>query len=635
MTETEPLNPELFALLVQRMLASVSPYRWLLHAESFTLFTDVGFALPLANLYELYVTTESPENLSELQKQLQEFLTPGDRNSGSEVLSALFPYLRSHISLVRDNDRLATNSSPDLGDELVLLPYADVLGVGLVIENGGTPFQVRYSDLDRLGLSVEVAIEIAVENLMRKSVEPFRVVQAGFYVSSWRDSYDGARLLLPDLFANLQVDGEIVAMAPTPDTVLVTGSKDVEGISLLTSLGGNLVKDRYGVFALPMVLRNGVWESFEVPESDPVFNTVNSFRLSVYNLTYCDQERFLVQKRVDRQGMFACPFLTERDKWNGYQFSKTNIVDGRINSFPECDIVEFYRFNTEGTRDCVARAPFTTVVEQLGNSLSEDRTFLPVRWRLKDFPKRSELAALGMMVAGRGLLNPRQKTETERVNEPLEGKVSMPIPAGARLMPRVEEVNVKVKEKDTVLEFFVDETSDSLKDFYLQRLNVRSVIQVPTEQGNYLVVEALGAAWSREAWLRLNPVEDEATLKLIIRTNFKSLEIRNAFKKQGELLQPFEQVFGISLLVDMKPVGALVISKDNASQGFTSSDPPEKVLKFFRIQLGVQRTTYTVADQDRPHLLINMDAGLVVAVNPEKARGGTQCSITKLLEGAV
>ncbi|MBX9694277.1 MAG: hypothetical protein K2Z81_17970, partial [Cyanobacteria bacterium] len=571
MPETDTITPEVFALLVQRMLASVSPYRWLLHSESFTLFTNVGadqYALRLAGMYEKFVATEGPESLFELQKQLQAFMAPGERHPATNVLSSILPYMRSHIGLIRDNDRLAADQPPE--DDLVFFPFADVLAVGLVIDSGDKQQQVRYSDLAELGLSVEEAIEIAVENLARRSGDPFRVVQAGFYASPWKDSFDGARLLLPNLFSQLQVDGEIVAMAPYPDTLLVTGSKDFSGLSMLVSLSDKMIKERYAVYALPMVLRNGVWEPFEVGPDDPVFDIIHSFRLSILNLTYCEQERFLVYKRVDKQKIFASPYLLERDKRNGYQYSKTNIVEDRINNFPECDVVEFFRFNTEGTRDCVARAPFSKVIEQLSPLLSEDRSFRPVRWQLSNFPKGSDLAALGMMLPGKGLLDVPPKSEATRTKESLETFVSMPVPAGAHLVTRSDE-----KEKDFILEFAVKESSDALKKIYLQSLNVKEALQAQTDQGDYLIVQSHGALWTREAWFSQDPQDGATVLLLIKRVHFNSAALKTALKKQSDLLRPFEQLFGISLLLDMKPVGTLVITRDNASQGFRIANEPE------------------------------------------------------------
>ncbi|MBX9692062.1 MAG: hypothetical protein K2Z81_06740, partial [Cyanobacteria bacterium] len=273
MPETDTLTPDLFVILVQRLLAAVSSCRWLLHSESFTLFADSDNRqpIPLTNLYQSFVRTGSPANLVDLQKQLRFLLAPPAR---ADALSRLLPFMRSHMSLQRDNFRAASCESHDTEDELVIFPYADVLGVGLVLDIDETPRQMRYSDLDQLGLSAEDAIEIAVENLSRNSTEPFRLVQAGFYASSWKDSYDGARLLLTDKFSKLQVDGEVVAITPTPDTLLVTGSKDISGLHLMMSLSTTLIKEQNAVKALPMVLRDNLWTSFVVPPSDPLFDTV-------------------------------------------------------------------------------------------------------------------------------------------------------------------------------------------------------------------------------------------------------------------------------------------------------------------------------------------------------------------------
>ncbi len=633
MSESDaPPTAEIFAKLVQRLLMPVSPYRWLLHSQSFTLFADTDgnqVALPLSDLFKSYLAAPSHRKLFELQKTLHAYLLPPSRNRLSETLSTLFPCIRSYMALKHDNDRVVANAPPESEDELVLFPYADVLGVGLIVENNGTHHQVCYSDLERLGLSAEEAIEIAVENLSRISLDPFRLVQAGFYASPWKDSHDGARLLLTELFAGLKVEGELVAMTPTSETLLVTGSEDAAGMALMMSLSTTLIKEPNATHALPLVLRDGIWTAYIVSPGDPNFDTVHSYRMNVLNMLYGEQERYLISLKMERPKVFVSPFLLERDKKSGYVFSKTSIVDGAVNSFPECDIIEFYRQNAQGKKYCAARGTFKKVVEQLFLFLIEDRNLRPIRWRIKNFPGRSELDVIGTTPAGKGLWSPAQKTQAEREREALEALVNIPIPGGARLTSSSD-----AKDKESTLEFSVSDSIDALKSFYLQKLNVGNALQVPTEQGEFMIAEAIGAAWAREAWFGPGKERGETALRLIKRVNFNTPAVNNAFIKQTDILRSFEQLFGISLLPKMKPIGALTLSKDNAVQDFSILELPETVIQFFRIQMSGPRTIYNAADQLNPHLVINLGTGLIVAINPERVREGTQFSLSQSLESA-
>ncbi len=617
MPETDMLTVDLFAALVQRLLASGSSNRWLLQSESFTLVSDTSdgqTALPLSELHQSFSASSSPANLLELQKQLRSMLAPPAR---SDVLSNLLPNMRSFVSLQQEN----------VGDEMVIFPYADVLGVGLALEMTGTPRQISYSDLDHMGLSAEEAIEIAVENLSRISMEPFRLVQPGFYASPWKDSYDGARLLLTDLFTNLQVEGDVVAINPTPETLIITGSSDLAGMELLMSLNTILMKESNANTALPLVLRDGMWTSFVVPPTDPSFDAAHTYRMQILNLLYGDQERHLVQK-MGGSNIFVSPFVLDKDRSTGYIFSKTSIEDGYANSFPECDIVEFYKLSTSGKKYCAARAPFSTVVEQL-STLLEDRNLRPKRWGLPSFPQPAELASLSTMSPGRGVWSTQQTDRETREKAEMEAKVRMPIPDDAQLTLTSYD-----EEQGQILEFHIPTTTEELTEFYLTKLKVGNAIAAPTKQGRpVIIVEAVGAASTREARIGPGEVEGESVLKLIKRVNYDTPAVQNVFVKQSDRLLAFEQLFGISLLPQMKAVGSLTLTTENASQRFEAPYLPDVVVQFFRTQMFGPNTVFTAADRVNPHSLVNMDAGLIATISPETTIEGTaSCTLSQALK---
>ncbi|MBX9694185.1 MAG: hypothetical protein K2Z81_17510, partial [Cyanobacteria bacterium] len=344
-------------------------------------------------------------------------------------------------------------------------------------------------------------------------------------------------------------------------------------------------------------------------------------------MLYGEQERYLKQKKMERPVVFISPFVLDKDKSNGVVFSKTTIQDGSVNSFPECDIVEFYRENATGNKKyCAARAPFKKVLEQLFLFLVEERNLRPKRWRLNNFPRRTELDVLGSISAGKGLMTTSPQTKAEREKKEMENIVSMPIPDGARLLSSSD-----ARDKESSFEFALTASVEELKQFYLQTLKVGNAVSALTEQGAFLIVESLGAAWALEAWFGPGKVEGESHLKLIKRVNYNTPAVQNAFIKQSDRLSAFEQLFSVSLPQKMKPRGTLTVTRQNASQTFVSPDLPETIVQFFRIQTSGPRTVYSIADQHNPHTIIDMDTGLIVTVNPETTREGTFCTLSRSL----
>lgn len=589
-------------------------------------------------------------------------------------LSRLFPCMRSYVTFQKANV-----------PELIYFPYADVLSVGLVLDDGQNAHHLKDVELAQLGVSVDEAIDLAVGNLHHISTGHFRTVQAGFYTSPWKDSYDGARLLLTDLFANLDVDGEVVALTPTPDSLFVTGSKDPIGLELLMQIGATLVREPNSILALPLVLRNGLWESFTVPISDPVFDTVNAYRMNVLSQVYETQEglvraspgeyepeqeelpakwelskgkpeltwELVKPKPPKRQKLFISPFILANDKNRGYLYSRTSVMDGCVNLIPECGIVEFFR-RDQGQKTCMARAPFHKVVEVLSNSIELDQTLHPARWRLSSFPDTTQLSALGMAPMTSGYWSLSAHNQTNSSAQPvladappdgffqpdsvtnarpdnsiakLETIVNIPIPDGAILKHKAE-----AKDKESTLEFILPDSVADLKDFYLKNLKVGSAAEVPTEHGMFTIAESLGAACTREAWFGPSKLEGQTLLRLIKRVNFSTPSVHNAFIKQSQSLRSFEELFGISLPENVQPEGDLETTKENTLQNFVTRDTPDTVLQFLRVQMSGPNTVYIPADKENPHVIIKMNSGLIGTVSTEKTPEGTHFSLAKSLK---
>lgn len=583
----------------------------------------------------------------------------------------LFPCLRSFITFQKQKV-----------PELIFFPYADVLSVGLVLDDGENVHHLKDAELEQLGVSVDVAIDVAVGNLHQMSAGSFRTVQAGFYTSPWKDSYDGARLLLTDLFSSLDVDGEIVALTPTTDSLFVTGSNDPIGLELLMQIGSTLVKEQNSVLALPLVLRNGLWEPFSPPITDAIFDTINAYRMNVLSQLYEAQESIVresadnyLPERVEpparwelskgkpeltwelvkpkapkRERLFVSPFILGNDKNRGYLYSRTSVMEGSINLIPECEIVEFFQ-SDQGQKTCLARATFSKVAEVLSNNLVLEKSLHPARWRLNTFPDAAQLTALGIapMTCGQWSLQANSQSDSKSAasyfTDPQPGSpysghgsknqqndsvaelqaiVNIPIPDGALLKHKAE-----AKGKESVLEFFVPNSIAELKDFYLKHLKVGSAAEVPTELGMFTIVENIGAACTREAWFGPSKVDDQTLLRLIKRVNFSTPAVHNAFIKQSQSLRAFEELFGISLPENAQPKDNLQTTAENTLQNFVTKDTPDSVLQFLRIQMSGANTVYIAGDKQNPHVVIKMNTGLIGTVSTDKTPDGTHFSLAK------
>jgi len=133
------------------------------------------------------------------------------------------------------------------GPEFELQPFAGDLVSCFVRDSTDAITNVSLSDLAALGLPPNELRERALSN-MRQAFGPLRqapiqggspvhavVTSAGGIAS---DSYDNARLLLPERWQPLRavVHGDLVAATPARDEAVFTGTEEPRGIDMLTYL---------------------------------------------------------------------------------------------------------------------------------------------------------------------------------------------------------------------------------------------------------------------------------------------------------------------------------------------------------------------------------------------------------------
>src|SRR5262249_14224760 len=125
---------------------------------------------------------------------------------------------------------------------------------------------VAQRDLDRWAVGFDEAYAIALENLRARSVAPLGRAADGVYHSTWSDSYDPARLLLPGTPCPLALDGEPVVALPSWHHLLVTGSRNDTGVEAMIRFGLKVAEEEPKTLsALPLVRRGGVWDELDLP----------------------------------------------------------------------------------------------------------------------------------------------------------------------------------------------------------------------------------------------------------------------------------------------------------------------------------------------------------------------------------
>jgi uncharacterized protein YtpQ (UPF0354 family) len=149
--------------------------------------------------------------------------------------------------------------------EWVHRDLASDLCVLLVDDDGDTLAYVLEESVRKWQVSLEACIGDAIRNL-KKSPWPLEQIGHMFY-SRAHDSYDAARILLPEVIRQLPLKGEPVVLLPDRECLVITGSDDVDGLTQLAAMGHVRFEEASRhISAVPLILKDGAWKAFVPPE---------------------------------------------------------------------------------------------------------------------------------------------------------------------------------------------------------------------------------------------------------------------------------------------------------------------------------------------------------------------------------
>ncbi len=153
--------------------------------------------------------------------------------------------------------------------EMFEVTYEDLNPDLVVIFAEDSPKNIRYfgeKDLEKAGLERNQLRQLAVENLKRLLPEIKKHGGNGLFMITAGGNFEASLLLFESLWAGLQkeVRGEIVAAVPARGLLLVTGSKDLEGIAKIKqAISKSWSKGSYRLTPNLFVYRGGRFEVFE------------------------------------------------------------------------------------------------------------------------------------------------------------------------------------------------------------------------------------------------------------------------------------------------------------------------------------------------------------------------------------
>jgi hypothetical protein len=347
--------------------------------------------ISLTNFYKEYLSLPRGKRRQHLAARAQMHVARVDDlpESFEEARRHLRPKLWVRAAL----EKLRLQVEVDGGDpNKIDIPEYDVgshLSASVAYDLPEQIASVNRERLETWGISYYEALEIARENLEQEQFA-FAQIGQGCYVSSNGDSYDSSRLLLPNLIERFEVDGDLIAMVPNRDNLLVAGSDDEQSLKIMLDLATKALENPRPMVPIPVRLEGDDWVDWMPPRGHPLAPRFEELARRFFYEEYSDQKDLLnklhEQKEID---LFVASYSAVK-KDDGSVFTYAVWSQGCHALLPKAEWLMFFR----GENDISAVASWEKAEEIVGH-LMKPTAHYPPRVEVGDFPTEAELARLG------------------------------------------------------------------------------------------------------------------------------------------------------------------------------------------------------------------------------------------------
>jgi Protein of unknown function (DUF1444) len=392
-----PLRRRKFARLIAAELRKAGePLKFRYDAEEFRLVTEgeQSFQVNLSNTYHEYLATPLGQRKRALARFIRSWIESrkGIPDEFEDASHDLLPGVRNRSTF--ELFKLQVVAEGGSGYDWPYRPLADYYGAGLIYDLPHAMSQINGQQLERWGVEFDEAMDVALDNLRQLSTSGLVPVANGVWQSPWRDNYDASRILLVDLITACDVDGDPVVMVPNRDTLLVAGSYDPVGLTLMAELAEKVLQQPRPIHAMPLRLEYGTWWAYLPPEDHPAAQRFKKLVIGSLGQDYGEQKGLLdtLHQKMS-EDIFVASYSAVQNRETGRLASYCMWARGVESLLPRTDVVHLFDMDRPEGQKIVASAVWERVAEIVGELL-EPVDVYPERYRVRSFPNDEQIAAI-------------------------------------------------------------------------------------------------------------------------------------------------------------------------------------------------------------------------------------------------
>lgn len=352
---------------------------------------DEQESINLANFYREYVSLPRAERRQHLVERAKLFAERRDDlpEDFDDARKNLRPKLWVRAGLEQMRLQIILDGGNPSKFDIPEYECGSHLVASLVYDRPQTMQSIPQDQLNDWGVTYYEAMEIARENLEEVPAS-YAQIGDGCYAFMTGDSYDACRLLLPTLVERLEVKGDLIAMVPNRDALLVTGSADETGLLVMSTLATKGREEPRPMVPVPLRRDGDDWVDWLPPKGHPSEPAFREMALRFEQEIYAEQKQLLdAIHEQDGADVFVDTYtLVKKD--DGRFFSYSMWGNGYKTLMSRGEWVIFVR----GEGDICAMAPWAKV-EEIAGHLLKPTDYYPPRFEVEEFPTDEDLAALG------------------------------------------------------------------------------------------------------------------------------------------------------------------------------------------------------------------------------------------------
>jgi len=263
--------------LIRRLQQRGWPHRLEYLSDRFSIVTDdKGATLYLGNLFQDWRTRPRREQSAQLDRAIALVVEGSAEETYEEVAQKLLPVIRNLTHL-----QGTALDAPEAPSTEIWQPFRRLVGplaVVLAVDLPTSISLVPHSRIEAWGHSFDDLLDRAIENLVAMSPVCFELTEGRFYVSTYGDAHDSSRILMPELFRALPLNGDPVAVVVSRTCIAVAGSMDVDALDAMAAfVVASVAEEVRPTSYIPLVLKGSEWTVFE--PSDPQLASISELNL--------------------------------------------------------------------------------------------------------------------------------------------------------------------------------------------------------------------------------------------------------------------------------------------------------------------------------------------------------------------